>query len=338
MSQCARQYRIRDTVVETLHQVMPTHTNPLGTLHGGVMLRWMVSTATMAAMRVARGYTVLARMDNVFFINPVHLGDTVAIQAWVDLVGRTSMELTVLVEAESPGGGERRLTTVSHLTMVAIDERLKPRIVPACVIPGDPYEESLAGEAERRRRERRNREERLKALSDLEPPKPLYKEYSYTSYRLVNPEDSIAYNIMHAGRLLYQMDELAAITAMKYSRGIVVTASVDATDFYTPIRVGEVLKVYSALTYIGNTSMEVTLKAITLDPLRGAERHAATSYYTMVHIGPDGRPKSVPRFTPEYPWQGELYKQALARKAERMKALRFIRERLKAFKPPLRTV
>lgn len=121
MRECSRKYRVRDTVLESVNQVNPGHTNPLGILHGGVALKWMILAATMTAMRIARGYTVLARLDNVFFLKPVKLGDLAVLTSWVDYIGNSSLELTVALESER-SNGERSLTTVSHLTMVAVDE------------------------------------------------------------------------------------------------------------------------------------------------------------------------------------------------------------------------
>ncbi|MCE4609880.1 MAG: hypothetical protein F7C36_05845, partial [Desulfurococcales archaeon] len=76
---CKRELSISDTVIETVRLVTNTHINPLGILHGGTVLKWMVTTGSMSAMRVARGPALLVHMDNVFFINPVRLGKNAVI-------------------------------------------------------------------------------------------------------------------------------------------------------------------------------------------------------------------------------------------------------------------
>ncbi len=331
-AECRRRLSIRDTVFEAVHLVTPTHTNPLGTLHGGVMLRWIITTATMASMRATRGYTVLAHLDNVFFINPVRQGENVTLTAWIDYAGTTSLDLTVYVESEDPSTGDRRLTTASHMTMVHVNNELKPEPHGLCITPADDYEEELYREALIRRRERPSRGERAAAARDVTPPKPLIDDISMTTAKLVNPEDTIAYNVMHAGRLMYLMDELAGMTAMRYSKRVVVTAAVDATDFYSPIWVGDILEINAALTYVGRTSMEITLKAIAETPLTGERRHAATSHFTMVALGSDGRPVEVPK--PRKPASREELARAEARRRLRMKRLTFVKERITAFKPP----
>ncbi len=331
-AECKRHLHIRDTVFDTVHLVTPTHTNPLGTLHGGVMLRWIITTATMASMRATRGYTVLAHLDNVFFINPVRQGENVTLTAWIDYAGTTSLDLTVYVESEDPSTGSRRLTTASHMTMVHVNSELKPEPHGICITPADGYEEELYREALIRRRERPSRGERSRMAHDVAPPRPLIDGVGMSTAKLVNPEDTIAYNVMHAGRLMYMMDELAGMVAMRYSKHVVVTAAVDATDFYSPIWVGDILEINAALTYVGRSSMEVTLKAVAETPLSGEKRHAATSHFTMVALGGDGRPVQVPR--PERAAGPQELAEAEARRKLRMKRLAFVKDRIAAIKPP----
>ncbi|MCE4601678.1 MAG: acyl-CoA thioesterase [Desulfurococcales archaeon] len=332
---CSRVASIRDTVFETVYHVATTHTNPLGTLHGGVMLRWMVTTATMASMRATRSYTVLAGMDNVFFLSPLRVGENAVIQAWIDYAGTTSLEVTLLVEAEDPVRGERRMTTVSHMTMVSVGEDLRPKPHGLCIDPQGGYEKELFREALRRRSSRPGRDTREREAKNTDKPKPLIKGIEATTHHLVNPEDTIAYNVMHAGRLLYLMDELAGIVAMKYAKGIVVTGAVDATSFYSPIRVGDILRLDAALSYVGRRSMEVTIKAVTRNPFTGEEKHTTTSYFTMIHLAPDGRSAPVPRFEPVEEWQRGLLKEAEARRRLRLERLEFVRSKLSSMWPRL---
>ncbi|MEB3774742.1 MAG: acyl-CoA thioesterase [Desulfurococcales archaeon] len=332
--ECRRVYRIKDTLFETVHHITTTHVNPLGTLHGGVMLRWMVTTATMTSMRVVRGYTVLAGLDNVFFLAPLRLGENAVIHGWVDYAGNSSLEVTLLVEAEDPRSGRRRMTTVSHLTMVSVGEDLRPRSHGVCINPASLDEEELFQQALRRRSSRPSKSVRERMALDLEEPRPLLGWARASTHHLVNPEDTIAYNVMHAGRLLYLMDELAGIVAMKYAKGVTVTGAVDATSFYTPVMVGEVLRLDAALTYVGRSSMEITIKAVKENPLEGVKRHTTTSHFTMVHIGADGRSKPVPSFRPEEEWQVDVLREAELRRRLRLERLRFVKERLSMVRPP----
>lgn len=327
-----RELSISDTLIETIHLVSPSHINPLGILHGGVGLRWMVTTASMVAARVARGPAFIVHLDHVFFLNPVHLGMNAVVTSWVEYIGNTSMELTTLMEEENPITGERTLTTAAHMTYVAVDEGIRPRPVPTCLNPRGSLEEELYERAAERRKMRGPR----LSPEDLEPPKPLLPGMNLTSYKLVNPEDTLALNAMHGGRLLYLLDELAGITAIRYAHGTMVTAGIDATDFVSPIWVSDILEIHTAITYVGRTSVEVTVKAITQDPAGERRRHATTSYFTLVHLGSDGRPKRVPQFKPVEEWQKKLFREAEERRRKRMELLEFFKREVEYIKPPKR--
>jgi len=326
--QCRRRLHIRDTLLETLYHVLIRHANPLGTLHGGVMLEWMIDAATMTAMRVARRPTVLASMENIFFLSPVHVGENVVITSWVDYIGRSSLEVSVYVEAENPlVSEERRMTTFSHMVLVAVDKRLRPTPIDACIEPSGHMEERLYEEAEKRRAERLSRiSDRKARIKDVQAPRPLDDRFYAVSLRYAYPEDAIFYNALYAGKLVYYLDELAGIIGTRYSGGPVVTASVDATDFYSPIMVGESIEMHAALTYVGRSSMEVTLKVLARREETGETRHTTTSYFTVVAVDETGHSRLVPQFKPREEWQARLYREAEKRRKRRLELLRSIRQ------------
>lgn len=313
--------------METVNHVLPRHVNPLGTLHGGIMLQWMITAATLTSMRVARAPTVLAGMDHIFFLSPVRVGENAVITSWIDYIGRSSMEVTVRVEAENPIEGSRRLTTFSHMVLVAVDDELRPKPVGACITPRSSVEEELYEAAIRRREHRMARiSTRKEAVRDVSPPRPLDPRYAVSSIRFAYPEDSIFHNAVFAGKLMYYLDELAGIIGLRYSGGPVVTAAVDATDFYAPIRVGESMNMYAALTYVGRSSMEVTIKVIARKEETGEEKHTTTSYFTVVALDEHGRPRPVKQFKVQEPWQAELYKRAEERRRRRLELLDAIKK------------
>ena len=54
--------------------------------------------------------------------------------------------------------------------------------------------------------------------------------------RQVYPQDTNHHHTMFGGTLMANVDEIAAITAMKHAGNSVVTASTDSVDFLLPIR------------------------------------------------------------------------------------------------------
>lgn len=137
--------------------VMPEHTNgTAGVMFGGVMMQWIDVCAGVAAMRHAGGGVVTASIDRLDFITPVHVGEVVILQAQVNYVSRTSMEVGCRVETEDMRSRTRRYTTKAYLTFVGVDRDGHPREIPALELDTDD---------DRRRFEqgRRRRAERLRA-------------------------------------------------------------------------------------------------------------------------------------------------------------------------------
>ena len=137
--------------------VMPMHTNgAAGVLFGGYMMQWIDVCAGVAAMRHAAGAVTTASIDRLDFLSPVLVGEIVVLQAQVNYVGRTSMEVGCRVETEDMKTRSRRYVTKAYLTFVGIDDKGKPR-------PLEPLD--LADEEDRRRATdaQQRRAERLRA-------------------------------------------------------------------------------------------------------------------------------------------------------------------------------
>jgi acyl-CoA hydrolase len=118
--------------------VMPMHTNGMaGVMFGGVMMQWIDVCAGVAAMRLAAGAVLTASVDRLDFLSPVNDGEVVLLQAQVNYVGRTSMEVGCRVETEDMRTRERRYVTKAYLTFVAVDEHGRPRPVPPLDIATD---------------------------------------------------------------------------------------------------------------------------------------------------------------------------------------------------------
>ena len=121
---------VRDSQVITTQLVLPNDTNGLGNLLGGTLMHWIDIAAAIAAQRHADRVCVTASVDEINFHHPVRLGDVVTLQASVNRAFRTSMEIGVVVTAESRSGHDSRRANNAYLTFVAIDESGKPVSVP----------------------------------------------------------------------------------------------------------------------------------------------------------------------------------------------------------------
>ena len=143
---------IQEPVIMT-ELVLPSHTNALGTIFGGVVMGWIDIAGAIASQRYARAPVVTVSIDHIHFINPIKTGFTVVVRAGVTYVGKTSMEVQVLVDAENTTTGSTRRATTAYLTYVAIDEFGRPKKVPP-YIPQTPEEKKFFKDAEKRRERR----------------------------------------------------------------------------------------------------------------------------------------------------------------------------------------
>ncbi|MGH7620899.1 MAG: acyl-CoA thioesterase [Gemmatimonadaceae bacterium] len=113
----------------------------------------MDKCAAIAAFRHSRANVVTASIDRVDFREPIYLGDLVVMQASVNFVGKSSMEVGVRVEAENLLTGRRRHTNSCYLTFVAVDSNGRPIEVP--LLEPETEDERRRNAAARERRRRR---------------------------------------------------------------------------------------------------------------------------------------------------------------------------------------
>jgi acyl-CoA hydrolase len=115
--------------VEMTELILPNDTNRLGNLLGGRLMHWIDIAAAIAASRHTNRVCVTASVDELHFHHPVMQGEVVVLQASVNRVFRTSLEVGVRVTKENPLTGERKHTNTAYLTFVAIDDSGKPVVV-----------------------------------------------------------------------------------------------------------------------------------------------------------------------------------------------------------------
>ena len=107
------------------------------------------------------------------------------------------------------------------------------------------------------------------------------------------PRDTNANGDIFGGWVISQMDQAGGIRAAETAQGRVVTIAIEAMTFIRPVRVGDVLSVYTALDHIGRTSLKIHIEAWA-QRFRTHHREKVTdATFTFVAIGADGRPRPV---------------------------------------------
>ncbi len=141
--------RISDSKVAISKVMLPTDANPHGNVQGGVIMKLVDEAGAIAAVRHSRSNVVTVAVDSMTFLSPVYVGNLVTFTASLSYVGRTSMEVEVLVEAEDPLTGEKTHTNSAYVVYVALDESGRPCEVPALIAETDEERERIARGKER---------------------------------------------------------------------------------------------------------------------------------------------------------------------------------------------
>ena len=310
---------IAETVTELIQWVFPEHAGAPGQIHGGRMMQWICQAGTMAASRVARGTVVLGALDDIDFLHPVRVGEIAILRARVEYIGTSSLEVGVRVWGEDVVTGERTVTLNSHLVFVSVNEDAKPQAVAARIEPRDTAEATLVEAARQRREQRLARvADRAGRRAGEESDGDEEMAWRFESSRSVLPEDALFGNMMCPGKMLMELDEAGGIVSMRYCKGFVMTACLDAMDFYTPIWTHELVTFKAGLNHVGSSSLEVGVKVLAEKPWSGEVRHACTAYLTYVHLGADLRPQPCRAFTPGTEAERRRWQAALARRERRL--------------------
>lgn len=149
------------TTLATLME--PADANPMGNVHGGVIMKLVDQAAAAASIRHSGRICVTVAVDRLDFFGPIHVGDMVTLKAAVNYTHRTSMETGVRIEAQTLHTGEVRHAGTGLLIFVALDDQCRPTAVPP-ILPESAEEKIRFKQAELRYRHRKELREKERAL------------------------------------------------------------------------------------------------------------------------------------------------------------------------------
>jgi acyl-CoA hydrolase len=143
----------------------PDMANFAGNVHGGTVLKFLDQVAYACASRYAGRYVVTLSVDQVMFLQPIHVGELVTFLAAVNHTGTSSMEVGIKVVAENIRNQQQRHVNSCFFTMVAVDDERRPVPVPTLhPAPGD--ETRRFGEAVLRRQLRQELAARFRSIGE----------------------------------------------------------------------------------------------------------------------------------------------------------------------------
>jgi len=107
------------------------------------------------------------------------------------------------------------------------------------------------------------------------------------------PADTNANGDIFGGWVMSQMDQAGGIAGVDRAQGRVVTVAVDAMTFIRPVRVGDVLCVYTRVGHVGRTSMKIEVEAWARRFRTQVREKVTEATFTFVAIDDAGRPRAV---------------------------------------------
>ena len=145
---------VSDSVTKMSQFMLPGMANPLGSIHGGEIMKMLDNAAVVCAMRHCNGPVVTISVDNINFFVPIYSGELSICEAAVIYVGKTAMEIEIQVFVENIIMRTRKLALVAYFSMVAIDSNFKPVAVPLLLIKSEDEKHKFV-QAEERLKQRK---------------------------------------------------------------------------------------------------------------------------------------------------------------------------------------
>lgn len=112
-------------------------------------------------------------------------------------------------------------------------------------------------------------------------------------FKVVFPNTTNHYDTLFGGTAMHMMDEVAFITATRFSRKKMVTVSSSKIDFTKPIPADTIIEIIGKVIRVGNTSLDVEVEIYKEEMYKESRELAITGIFTFVAIGKNKKPVSV---------------------------------------------
>lgn len=112
-------------------------------------------------------------------------------------------------------------------------------------------------------------------------------------FKAIFPNTTNHYDTLFGGTAMHLMDEVAFITATRFSRQRVVTVSSDRIDFKQPIPAGTFAELIGKVVKIGNTSLQVHVEIYVEDMYSENREKAITGNFTFVALNENKEPVPI---------------------------------------------
>ncbi len=135
-------------------------------------------------------------------------------------------------------------------------------------------------------------------MAEREHPSVPVEATNVEMTQIVLPSHANNHGTVFGGQMAAWIDICAAVSAQRFARKAVVTASIDELHFVHPVRRGMVIILKARVNQAWGSSLEVGVRVEAEDPRTGDTSHCCTAYLTFVAINDDGKPSKVPSLDP----------------------------------------
>jgi len=112
-------------------------------------------------------------------------------------------------------------------------------------------------------------------------------------FKAVFPNTTNHYDTLFGGTAMQLMDEVAFITATRFSRQRMVTVSSDRIDFKRPIPAGTIIELVGKVAYLGNTSLKIRVDIYIEEMYCDKREKAIRGEFTFVAIDEEKNPMKI---------------------------------------------
>jgi acyl-CoA hydrolase len=109
-------------------------------------------------------------------------------------------------------------------------------------------------------------------------------------FKAVFPNTTNHYDTLFGGTAMQLMDEVAFITATRFSKQRMVTVSSDRIDFTKPIPAGTIVELVGKVIYLGTTSLKVSVEIFVEEMYSYSREKAVNGEFTFVAIDDNKAP------------------------------------------------
>ncbi|MFT5674194.1 MAG: acyl-CoA thioesterase YciA [Paraglaciecola sp.] len=115
-----------------------------------------------------------------------------------------------------------------------------------------------------------------------------------TTRTIAMPGDTNPSGDIFGGWVLSQMDIAAGICAGQRAQSRVVTVAVERMSFIQPVRVGDILGIYTEVDRVGRSSIDVHIEAWVRRDRIGLRERVTEATFKFVAVDDAGKPTPVP--------------------------------------------